>query len=839
MPGAGQQGPLPGAAQQGPPPGAGQQGDVWDPWHNRNPQLGNIVPQPAVPPYLPGDWRCICGYHCYARNGRCKKCGREPRDEDRVPFNEGQCTVCFRQMGPRFQGACTYCRGRVAQRREAAQQPAAGKAPPPIGALLPGPQRFGPPPTGHTGAADGLARPLVRWCRAMLHPCGVTQGLLDVGPPDQEDLPAPPMPQILYMPVGDVILPWYHVSGVVRAWSTGRAVTSRDVTAIILGATDRAGYVFFCWSIEDEPHDMGFSHMPTWLGLGPINSAGTLPDNSFVEELPLALDRRRRPYTLEQRSLFQWGIPSAPDSPNRDSLPVRRADGRANWLEQEAQAVRRPPWQGQAAGAQLALPGTGAPAPPPQPQQLPQGAPAASSGSGLSQAAPCPAQTPPPHVQPGQGKPIAAQPVPPQATSKSAQAHGPPPGAAGSLGHVGGAPPATPPRRKIDPQAAELDLGVDQVARMPGSSEAAKRMSAAYFLKYGRPDGPCGYGAPIATQDATSMPAAASPGAAQLAPSQPGATPAAVASCPSADIRTRGAGSAAGFPSDTSQPRRSFEMDWEAINEVAEEKRRLQEREQARRGLEGTPGHLPPGMEIYAETSQHVEHPGSDTFTSWIMDHQPGAEGLVWCRDIGVGTQDGEGAAPVLPAPHTPGAEETADVQEPGGGEGPPPQAKPMPRKAMPGRAQRGGESRKSPPPKCMPPPAEGLGGQPPFRQPPPELLANRREGGVSVVQPGAGAPTPCSAARPVPVPPDTPESWSSRMREMHLQPGQPTTQQAVPTLEGQQASPSGSSQQAQLPDVEPQPRPQQHQPGAGAGSMGEPGGDGQGEPMPSFDDMD
>ena len=109
-PGAGQQGPLPGAAQQDPLPGAGQQGDVWDPWHNRNPQLGNIVPQPAVPPYLPGDWRCICGYHCYARNGRCKKCGREPRDEDRVPFNEGQCTVCFRQMGPRFQGACTYCR---------------------------------------------------------------------------------------------------------------------------------------------------------------------------------------------------------------------------------------------------------------------------------------------------------------------------------------------------------------------------------------------------------------------------------------------------------------------------------------------------------------------------------------------------------------------------------------------------------------------------------------------------------------------------------------------------------------------------------------------------------
>ena len=469
-------------------------------------------------------------------------------------------------------------------------------------------------------------------------------------------MPAPPMPQILYMPVGDVILPWYHVSGVVRAWSTGQAVTSRDVTAIILGATDRAGYVFFCWSIEDEPHDMGFSHMPTWLGLGPINSAGTLPDNSFVEELPLALDRRRRPYTLEERSLFQWGIPSAPDSPNRDSLPVRRVDGRANWLEQEAQAVRLPPWQGQAAGAQLALPGTGAPTRPlPGRSSRPREHPRPARAPGFRRLRLALRRRLPRTVQPGQGKPIAAQPVPPQATSKSAQAHGPPPGAAGSLGHVEGAPPATPPRRKIDPQAAELDLGVDQVARMPGSSEAAKRMSAAYFLKYGRPDGPCGYGAPIATQDATSMPAAASPGAAQHAPSQPGATPAAVASCPSADIRTRGAGSAAGFPSDTRQPRRSFEMDWEAINEVAEERRRLQEREQARRGLEGTPGHLPPGMEIYAETSQHVEHPGDDTFPSWVMDRQPGTMGLVQCRDIGIGTQDDEGAAPVLPAPHHPG----------------------------------------------------------------------------------------------------------------------------------------------------------------------------------------
>ena len=106
-------------------------------------------------------------------------------------------------------------------------------------------------------------------------------------------------------------------------------------------------------------------------------------------------------------------------------------------------------------------------------------------------------------------------------------------------------------------------------------------------------------------------------------------------------------------------------------------------------------------------------------------------------------------------------------------------------------------------------------------------------------MQPGAGVPIPCGAARPVPVPPDTPESWSSRMREMQLQPGQPTTQQAMPALEGQQTRPLGSDQQVQLPEVEPQPQPQQPQPGAGAGSMGESGGDEQGEPMPSFDDMD
>ena len=364
-------------------------------------------------------------------------------------------------------------------------------------------------------------------------------------------------------------------------------------------------------------------------------------------------------------------------------------------------------------------------------------------------------------------------------------------------------------------------------------------MSAAYLLKYGRPDGPCGYGAPIATQDATSLPATASPGAAHDAPGQPEAKPSAVAGCPSADIRTRGAGSSAGFPSDTSQPRRAFEMDWEAINEVAEEKRRQQEREQARRDLEGTPGHLPPGMELYAETSQHVEHPGNDTFPSWVMDRQPGTMGLVWCRDIGVGTLDGEDAASAGPAPHTPSAQEQADVRDPGVGQGPPPQAKRMPRKAMPGGEQQGGGSRKSPPPKCMPPPAEGPGGQPPYRQPPPELLANRREGGVSAVQPGASAPTPCGAARPVPVPPDTPESWSTRMREMQLQPGQPTTQQAEPALEGQQTCPLDYDQQVQLPDVELQPQPQQPQPGAGAGSMGEPDGVEQEEPMPSFDDMD
>ena len=106
-------------------------------------------------------------------------------------------------------------------------------------------------------------------------------------------------------------------------------------------------------------------------------------------------------------------------------------------------------------------------------------------------------------------------------------------------------------------------------------------------------------------------------------------------------------------------------------------------------------------------------------------------------------------------------------------------------------------------------------------------------------MQPGAGAPSPCAAARPVPVPPDTPESWSSRMREMQLQPGQPTTQQAMPALEGEQTRPLGPDQQVQLPGEVPQPQPQQPQPGAVAGYIGKPGGAGQEEPMPNFDDMD
>ena len=119
---------------------------------------------------------------------------------------------------------------------------------------------FGPPALGHTGATDGLARPLVRWCRILLYPCGVDEGLRIVGPPLPQDRPTTEWVQVHHLRVGN----WINAKRMADIWQA----PSRDVAKIISGAT--AGsvyetYAFYVWPFQAVPgvygqNDLGFSH---------------------------------------------------------------------------------------------------------------------------------------------------------------------------------------------------------------------------------------------------------------------------------------------------------------------------------------------------------------------------------------------------------------------------------------------------------------------------------------------------------------------------------------------------------------------------------------------------